>query len=286
MQDTVNNGESRYLRLLSKVLDEGNETLDRTGVGTKSIFGPQVSYETSKEFPLFTTKKIFWKGVVLELLWILQGQTNIKWLVDHKVNIWNEWANEDGDLGPVYGHVWRNFGGDYKLKTQGIDQIRELISLIKKDPNSRRLIVSAWDPSIVKLQALPPCHTLFQFKAYGDKLHCKLYQRSADLFLGVPFNTASYSLLLSLIANECGLKAGEFIHTFGDCHIYNNHIDAVKKQLSRLPFKGPRLRINLEAGNLIEFIEKSKLMTWEEISKIIILEEYSYHPSIKAEVAV
>lgn len=272
--------ETRYLKLMEQILTSGKYVEDRTGVGTISKFGPQVEYNLREDFPLFTTKKIYWKAVVMELLWILQGQTNVNWLKNHKVGIWNEWADENGDLGPVYGHQWRNWGNEE------IDQIKNLVARIKKQPNCRRLIVSAWNVDDIEKMNLPPCHSLFQFKVYDNELSCKLYQRSADMFLGVPFNIASYSLLTHLIANECGLVPVEFIHTFGDAHIYQNHVDAVATQLGRSPLVAPKIKINLAPGEFLAFIESSKTMSWQDIQKVIILEGYVSHETIEAKVAV
>lgn len=278
-------GEFQYLNLLERVLDAGRVKTDRTGTGTISLFGPQIEMDISKKFPLLTTKRVFWKGVVLELLWMLQGQTNSKWLEDRGVNIWKEWGDENRDHGPIYGASMRNFSSTSLY--QGVDQIENLLQGIREKPDCRRLIVSNWNPSVVNKQSLPPCHAFFQFEVYKDELSCKLYQRSADMFLGVPFNIASYALLTYLIANDCGLTPKTFIHTFGDAHIYSNHKDAVKEQLSRdATIAPPTVEINLTPGKLLAFIEHSKYLTWEEIQKVIILKDYNPMPSIKAEVAV
>lgn len=287
----------QYLDLLAKVLNEGIEKKDRTGTGTISLFGTQTRYNLHKGFPLLTTKKMAWKSIVHELLWFLKGDTNIKYLVDHNVKIWNEWpyeifknskdyqnetidefieriktdekfAKKYGDLGPVYGKQWRDFNG--------VDQIKNLIEKIKKNPYSRRLIVSAWNPADVDKMALPPCHSLFQFYVNkNNELSLQLYQRSADLFLGVPFNIASYSLLLSMVAHVCNLEVGEFIHTTGDTHIYSNHVEQVKEQLSRKPKKLPTLKLNKNIKNIFDF-------TIDDIELV----DYECYPSIKAKVAV
>lgn len=257
----------QYLDLLRNVLENGIKKEDRTGVGTVSLFGTQTRYNLNDGFPLLTTKKVFLKGIIYELLWFLQGDTNIKYLKDHGVKIWDEWADENGDLGPVYGKQWRNFNG--------IDQITKVVETLKHNPNSRRIIVSAWNPADVDNMALPPCHTLFQFYVINNKLSCQLYQRSADLFLGVPFNIASYALLTMMMAQVCGMELGDFIHTTGDTHIYLNHIEQVKLQLSREPYPLPTMKINPDVKDIFGF----KFEDFE-------LENYKCHPSIKAPVAV
>lgn len=300
--------ESKYLGLLNYIWQYGRLTDDRTGTGTRSTFGLQEKYDLVHEFPLITTKKIFWKAVVMELLWILQGQTNVQWLQERRVTIWDEWANENGDLGPVYGHQWVHWEKINKKDTmiytplnmesgeQGspktyyaieeVNQIKNLIDRIKKNPECRRLIVSAWNVGDLPEMALAPCHAFFQFKVYDKELECQLYQRSADMILGVPFNIPSYALLTHLIAAECGLKATKFIHTFGDAHIYLNHEEAMNTQLLRTPKLPPTLEVKLPEGGLMKFIEDSKTMTWEQIQEVIILKDYDAHPSIKAPVAV
>ena len=261
-----------YLELLNDVMENGNEKGDRTGTGTKSVFGRQARFDLSKGFPLLTTKKLHLKSIIYELLWFLKGDSNIKFLNDNGVTIWDEWADENGDLGPVYGAQWRRWE-DKNGKT--FDQITDLIDRIKKDPNSRRLIVSAWNVPQINEMKLPPCHCLFQFYVANGKLSCQLYQRSCDLFLGVPFNIASYALLTMMIAQVCDLKPGEFIHTFGDLHIYKNHLDQVKEQLSREPRPLPKMKINPEIKDIFDF-------KYEDFE----LEGYDPHPAIKAPIAV
>lgn len=290
----VLSNESKYLGLLDYIWQYGKITTDRTGVGTRSTFGLQEKYDLVHEFPLITTKKIYWKAVVMELLWILQGQTNTKWLEERKVTIWQEWSNENGDLGPVYGAQWRSWDTGREpgnligtgADTVKIDQIQNLLTRMKSNPDCRRLIVSAWNVADIPKMALAPCHAFFQFKVYDDELECQLYQRSADMFLGVPFNIPSYALLTHLIAAECGLRATKFIHTFGDAHIYLNHEEAITEQMKRSVKPPPTLEIKLPEGGLMKFIEDSKTMTWEEIQEVIILKGYEAHPSIKAPVAV
>ncbi len=261
-----------YLALLQHILDHGNEKTDRTGTGTKSIFGYQLRYDVSQGFPLVTTKKVHLKSIIHELLWFLKGDTNVKYLQDHNVKIWNEWADEKGNLGPVYGAQWRSWkGADGKV----IDQISDVISQIKENPDSRRLIVSAWNVAEIPNMALAPCHTMFQFYVADGKLSLQLYQRSADVFLGVPFNIASYALLLMMVAQVCDLQAGDYIHSFGDVHIYNNHLEQVKKQLSRTPKAMPVMKLNPEIKNIFDF-------KYEDFT----LENYDPHPGIKAPVAV
>lgn len=262
----------QYLDLLSHILENGNEKTDRTGTGTKSVFGYQMRFDLQKGFPLLTTKKLHTRSIFHELLWFLKGDTNIKYLHDNKVTIWDEWADENGDLGPVYGKQWRAWqGADGKIT----DQISQLIHQIKHTPDSRRMLVSAWNVGEVEQMALPPCHIVFQFYVANDKLSCQLYQRSADVFLGVPFNIASYALLTEMLAQVCGLEAGEFIHTLGDAHLYLNHIDQAKLQLSRTPYELPKLRLNPEVKDIFDF-------KYEDIT----IENYVSHPHIKAEVAV
>lgn len=269
----------QYQQLLQFILDTGVAKTDRTGTGTISVFGYQMRFELAKGFPLVTTKKLHIKSIIYELLWFLKGDTNIKYLTDNGVKIWNEWADENGNLGPVYGKQWRSWqGADGKVT----DQISEVIDQIKNTPDSRRMIVSAWNVGELSEMALMPCHALFQFyvsppAAAGKKgkLSCQLYQRSADVFLGVPFNIASYALLTMMIASVCNLDCGDFIHTFGDVHIYNNHIEQVKLQLTRTPYPLPQMKINPEVKSIFNF-------NFEDFS----LEDYQYHPHIKAEVAV
>jgi thymidylate synthase len=273
--------ENGYLNLLRRILNFGNRVSDRTGTGTMSLFGAQLRHDLSTGFPLLTTKKVFFKGVVEELLWMLRGETNVKSLQEKGVNIWNEWADPDGELGPVYGKQWRRWTGEYLWKTESahaykeIDQISNVIARIKSNPNCRRLIVSAWNPADIDQMKLPPCHCFFQFKVYDGKLSCQLYQRSADMFLGTPFNIASYALLTHLIAFECNLEVGEFIHTFGDAHIYLNHVEQVKEQLIRAPRDLPTLILNSEKKSLFDF-------TFEDFQ----IQGYFPHPAIKAEVSV
>ena len=257
----------QYLELLNNVLKNGKKKADRTGVGTISIFGTQTRYDLNDGFPLVTTKKIHLKSIIYELLWFLRGETNIKYLQEHNVRIWNEWADENGELGPVYGKQWRDFNG--------IDQIKNVVETLKKNPDSRRIIVSAWNPEVVDQMALPPCHTMFQFFVIDNKLSCQLYQRSADCFLGVPFNIASYALLTMMIAQVSNLKLGEFIHTTGDTHIYLNHIDQVNLQLSREPYPLPKMKINPKIKDIFSF-------DYDDFELV----NYICHPTIKAEVAI
>ncbi|MDA9056973.1 thymidylate synthase [Flavobacteriaceae bacterium] len=272
----------QYLDLVSHVLETGNEKGDRTGTGTKSVFGHQMRFNLSEGFPMVTTKKLHLKSIIYELLWFLKGDTNTDYLTENGVKIWNAWADENGDLGPVYGHQWRNWNSDE------IDQITEVIETLKTNPNSRRMLVSAWNPSVLpdtsksfsenvanNKAALPPCHAFFQFYVSDGKLSCQLYQRSADIFLGVPFNIASYALLTMMMAQVCGYKAGEFIHTFGDAHIYSNHIEQVETQLSRELRPLPTMKLNPEIKNIFDF-------TFEDFT----LEGYDPHPHIKGAVAV
>ncbi|WP_064091374.1 thymidylate synthase [Rossellomorea aquimaris] len=262
----------QYLDLCKHVLENGTIKEDRTGTGTISTFGYQMRFDLNEGFPMLTTKKLHLKSIVHELLWFLKGDTNVKYLQENGVRIWNEWADEQGELGPVYGHQWRSWPG---ANGETIDQITNLIHTIKQNPDSRRMIVSAWNVSDVENMALPPCHCLFQFYVADGKLSCQLYQRSADVFLGVPFNIASYALLTMMVAQVCDLEVGEFIHTFGDVHIYQNHLDQVKLQLSREPKSLPTLKINSDIKDLFGF-------SFEDFS----LEEYNPHPHIKGAVSV
>lgn len=272
----------QYLDLVKHVLENGNEKGDRTGTGTKSVFGYQMRFDLSEGFPMVTTKKLHLKSIIYELLWFLNGDTNINYLTKNGVRIWNDWADENGDLGPVYGHQWRNWNSDE------IDQIKEIINELKTNPNSRRMLVSAWNPSVLPdtsksfsenvangKAALPPCHAFFQFYVANGKLSCQLYQRSADIFLGVPFNIASYALLTMMIAQVCGYQAGDFIHTFGDAHIYSNHFEQLELQLSRETRPLPKMKINPDVKDIFSF-------TFEDFT----LENYHPHPHIKGAVAV
>ncbi|OJU28719.1 MAG: thymidylate synthase [Sphingobacteriales bacterium 41-5] len=262
----------QYLQLLQHILDNGVTKTDRTGTGTISTFGYQMRFDLSKGFPLVTTKKVHLKSIIHELLWFLQGSTNIKYLKDNGVRIWDEWANENGDLGPVYGKQWRSWACK---DGKEIDQISEVVEQIKKNPDSRRLIVSAWNVADLPDMALMPCHNMFQFYVAEGKLSCQLFQRSADVFLGVPFNIASYALLTMMIAQVTGLQPGDFVHTFGDVHIYNNHLEQVKLQLSREPFPLPQMHISTEVKNIFDF-------KYEDFTLL----NYQSHPAIKAVVAV
>lgn len=273
----------QYLDLLQHILDEGFQKGDRTGTGTISVFGYQMRFNLNDGFPLLTTKKVHLRSIIHELLWLINGDTNIKYLHDNKVSIWDEWADSNGDLGPVYGAQWRNWNNE------GIDQIADVIDSIKNNPNSRRHIVTAWNPSVLPDEkskdfaanvaagkaALPPCHAFFQFYVADNKLSCQMYQRSADVFLGVPFNIASYSLLTMMIAQVCGLGLGDFVHTFGDVHIYNNHIEQVKLQLSREPRPLPTMRLNPDVKSIFDF-------KYEDFK----LENYNPYDAIKADVSV
>ena len=262
----------QYLSLLQHILDTGTHKTDRTGTGTQSCFGYQIRFDLQKGFPLVTTKKIHLKSIIYELLWFLKGETNIAYLKEHGVKIWDEWADANGELGPVYGKQWRSWEGkDGKV----IDQISDLIAQIKKNPDSRRLIISAWNVTDLPEMALMPCHNMFQFYVADGKLSCQLYQRSADVFLGVPFNIASYALLTMMIAQVCDLQTGDFVHTFGDVHIYSNHMEQVKLQLSREPFSVPTMKLNPEVKDIFNF-------KFEDFA----LENYQSHPAIKAPVAV
>ncbi len=272
----------QYINLLHNVLENGEVKTDRTGTGTMSIFGPQLRFNLSDGFPLLTTKKLHLKSIIYELLWFLAGDTNVNYLQKHGVRIWNEWADENGDLGPIYGAQWRNWNNE------GIDQITNVIEQIKTNPDSRRLIVSAWNPSVMPKSsytfaqnvaqgraALPPCHAWFQFYVANNKLSVQLYQRSADIFLGVPFNIASYSLLLLMVAQVTNLQPGEFVHTFGDAHIYLNHMEQVNLQLTRQPKKLPTLKLNRSVKNIFNF-------TYDDIS----VENYNPYPTIKANISI
>ena len=273
----------QYLDLLQHIIDNGFQKGDRTGTGTKSVFGYQMRFNLEEGFPLLTTKKVHLRSIIHELLWLINGDTNIKYLHDNKVSIWDEWADPNGDLGPIYGAQWRNWNNE------GIDQIADLIDSIKNNPNSRRHIVTAWNPSVLPDEkskdfaqnvadgkaALPPCHAFFQFYVADNKLSCQLYQRSADVFLGVPFNIASYSLLTMMIAQVCSLGLGDFVHTFGDVHIYNNHIEQVKLQLSREPRQLPTMKLNPEVKSIFDF-------KYEDFK----LEDYNPHDAIKADVSI
>lgn len=264
-----------YENMLLHVLNTGIEKTDRTGIGTKSVFGGQMRFDLSQGFPLITTKKVHFKSIAVELLWILRGDTNVKWMQDQGVTIWDEWAASDGSLGPVYGKQWRNFGGDTYLSTEGVDQIVEVMDSLKNNPDSRRHIVSAWNPVEIYDMAIPPCHAFFQFYVADGKLSCQLYQRSADMFLGVPFNIASYALLVHLIAHQLDLEVGEFIWTGGDMHIYNNHIDQVKTQISRTPYPFPQLELLRKPDNLFDY-------KFEDFK----INNYNHHEPLTGKVAV
>ena len=262
----------QYLELLQKIMDTGVVKHDRTGVGTKSIFGHQMRFDLSEGFPLLTTKKVHLKSIIYELLWFVSGDTNVRRLQEHNVTIWDEWADENGELGPVYGHQWRSWPAP---DGRTIDQLSDVVRTIRENPDSRRMIVTAWNPGEIDRMALPPCHCLFQFYVAEGRLSCQLYQRSADTFLGVPFNIASYALLTMMIAQCCGLVPGEFIHTTGDTHIYLNHFDQVREQLSREPRRLPVIRLNPEVKSVFDF-------RYEDFA----LEGYDPYPAIKAPVAV
>ena len=261
-----------YLELMRHIREQGTPKADRTGTGTLSIFGAQLRFDLNQGFPLLTTKKVHLKSIIHELLWFLSGDTNTKYLKDNGVTIWDEWANDKGDLGPVYGYQWRSWptpnGGH-------IDQITNVIKEIQENPNSRRLIVSAWNVGEIDKMALAPCHAFFQFYVADGKLSCQLYQRSADLFLGVPFNIASYALLNMMVAHVCGLQVGDFVHTFGDCHLYMNHLEQADEQLSRAPRALPKMKLNTKIRNILDF-------SYEDFE----LESYDPHPLIKAPVAI
>lgn len=262
----------QYLDLMRHVREHGTFKSDRTGTGTYSVFGYQMRFDLADGFPLVTTKKCHLKSIIHELLWFLKGDTNIRYLKDNGVSIWDEWADENGDLGPVYGYQWRNWPAP---NGESIDQIAKLIEMIRKNPDSRRLIVCAWNPALVDQMALPPCHALFQFYVAEGRLSCQLYQRSADIFLGVPFNIASYALLTHLIAQVCDLQVGEFVHALGDAHLYLNHLDQAREQLTRTPKALPRLQLNPEVRDLFAFRAED-----------IALHDYAPHPAIRAPVAV
>ncbi|WP_271424026.1 thymidylate synthase [Aequorivita sinensis] len=272
----------QYHELLKHVIENGTEKQDRTGTGTKSVFGYQMRFDLSEGFPMVTTKKLHLKSIIYELLWFLNGDTNIKYLQENGVRIWNEWADENGDLGPVYGHQWRNWN------SEEIDQISEIVETLKKNPDSRRMLVSAWNPSVMPdtskpfaenvangKAALPPCHAFFQFYVADGKLSCQLYQRSADSFLGVPFNIASYALLTMMMAQVCGYEAGDFVHTFGDAHIYSNHYEQVALQLSREPRPLPKMILNPDVKDIFSF-------TFDDFTLV----DYNPHPHIKGAVAI
>jgi len=261
-----------YPQLLLHILDHGTQKTDRTGTGTISVFGYQMRFNLAEGFPLVTTKKVHLKSIVHELLWFLKGETNIAYLKENGVSIWDEWADANGELGPVYGKQWRSWEGANGVV---VDQVKDLIAQIKSNPDSRRLIISAWNVADLPKMALMPCHTLFQFYVADGKLSCQLYQRSADVFLGVPFNIASYALLVLMVAQVCDLQPGDFVHTFGDVHIYNNHLEQVKLQLSRTPYPLPVMKINPEVKDIFSF-------RFEDFT----LENYQCHPAIKAPVAV
>jgi thymidylate synthase len=262
----------QYHKLLDHILTTGADKGDRTGTGTRSVFGYQMRFDLAEGFPVLTTKKLHLRSIIHELLWFLKGETNIAYLQENKVRIWDEWADENGDLGPVYGHQWRSWPGN---NGKGIDQIKNLLDSLQNNPDSRRHIVSAWNVADISQMKLPPCHCLFQFYVANGKLSCQLYQRSADVFLGVPFNIASYALLAIMMAQVCGLEAGEFIHTFGDAHLYSNHFEQAKLQLTRTPKKLPTLKVNPNVKDLFDF-------TFEDFE----LCDYEPDPHIKAEVSV
>lgn len=278
----------QYLDFLKLVLEHGEEKSDRTGTGTRSLFGHQMRFNLQQGFPILTTKRVHFRSIAIELFWFLKGDTNVQYLQDNKVSIWDEWSTAEqtarfgrpaGELGPVYGHQWRNFGAsqnpDGSYAKDGFDQVSWLINEIKTNPNSRRLIISGWNPKEANQVALPPCHTLFQFFVSNGKLSCQLYQRSADIFLGVPFNIASYALLTHMIAQACDLQVGDFVWTGGDCHLYSNHIEQAKLQLSRDPLPLAQLQLNPAIRNIFDF-------TLEDITLV----NYQHHPAIKADVAV
>ena len=262
----------QYLELLRRVRTEGVYKNDRTGTGTYSVFGHQMRFDLAAGFPLVTTKRLFMKGIVHELLWFIRGDTNVRSLQEHDVHIWDEWADENGELGPVYGHQWRSWPTP---DGQTVDQLGWVVEEIRRNPDSRRLIVSAWNVAEVPKMALPPCHALFQFYVANGKLSCQLYQRSGDIFLGVPFNIASYALLTLMVAQVCGLQPGEFIHTLGDAHLYSNHVEQADRQLARTPFDLPKLALNPEVRSLFDF-------TYDDV----VLSDYRYHKGIRAPIAV
>ena len=262
----------QYLDMLAHILEHGKAKGDRTGTGTISVFGYQTRYNLQEGFPLLTTKKLHLKSIIHELLWILEGESNISYLQDHGVKIWNEWADDSGELGPVYGVQWRSWKA---VDGSTIDQIAQVVEGIKQEPDSRRLIVSAWNVGDIEIMALPPCHLLFQFYVADGMLSCQLYQRSADVFLGVPFNIASYALLTMMVAQVCDLQAGDFVHTFGDLHLYNNHIQQAQEQLTRQPYALPVMKINPEVKSIFDY-------RYEDFELV----DYQSHPHIKAEVSV
>ena len=273
--EVKNNSDSAditYLKLLKRILEDGVERGDRTGTGTKAVFGHQMRFDLSDTFPLLTTKKLHPKSIIYELLWFINGDTNVRYLQESGVSIWDEWADENGELGPVYGKQWRSWAAP---TGETIDQLTWVRDEIRNNPNSRRLIVSAWNPADVNDMALPPCHCLFQFNVMDGKLNCQLYQRSADVFLGVPFNIASYALLTMMMAQACGLKAGEFVHTLGDAHLYLNHLDQARLQLSREPNPAPRMLLNTD---------RNDIFGWERSD--FKLTDYDAHPGIRAPIAV
>lgn len=259
----------QYLDLLQDIMEHGVDKMDRTGTGTRSVFGRQMRFDLSKGFPLVTTKKVHLKSIIYELLWFLKGDTNVKYLQEHGVRIWNEWADENGELGPVYGSQWRNWNGE------GIDQIAQVVETLKKNPNDRRMIVSAWNVGKIAEMHLPPCHMMFQFYVANNKLSCMLYQRSCDMFLGVPFNIASYALLTMMMAQVCGYEPGEFVHTLGDTHIYHNHFEQVREQLSHTPYPLPQMKINPNVKDINDF----KFEDFELVN-------YQSYDTIRAQVAV
>ncbi|OGO36342.1 MAG: thymidylate synthase [Chloroflexi bacterium RBG_16_57_11] len=262
----------QYLDLLQHILEHGARKGDRTGTGTLSVFGYQMRFDLQDGFPLLTTKKLHLKSIIYELLWFLRGGTNVRYLQEHGVHIWDEWADERGELGPVYGSQWRSW---HTADGRIVDQIAQVVEQIQRNPNSRRLIVSAWNPGEVDSMALPPCHALFQFYVAGGRLSCQLYQRSADVFLGVPFNIASYALLTHMMAQVCDLQPGEFVHTFGDVHLYRNHLDQARLQLTRQPYPLPQIRLNPEVRSIFSFqFEDFELLN------------YQAHPHIKAAVSI
>ncbi len=268
----LNPGEQQYLDVLAHVLEHGAPKSDRTGTGTRSVFGWQMRFALGEGFPLLTTKKLHLKSIIYELLWFLRGDTNVKWLQERGVSIWNEWADAQGELGPVYGYQWRHWRTP---DGREIDQIAQVLEAIRAKPDSRRHIVSAWNPADVDRMALPPCHALFQFYVAEDRLSCQLYQRSADLFLGVPFNIASYALLTLMVAQVCRLEPGDFVLTLGDAHLYNNHFEQAREQLARSPRPFPRIKLNAQVTDLFAF-------RYEDFT----LEGYEPHPAIKAPIAV
>ncbi len=268
----VNSFDNQYLELMRRVLEDGHRKEDRTGTGTLSLFGWQMRFALGERFPLLTTKKLHFRSIAYELLWFLRGSTNVRWLQEHGVTIWDEWADEQGELGPIYGYQWRNWalpGGGH------IDQLAQVLRSIQENPDSRRHIVTAWNPADVPRMKLPPCHAFFQFYVAEGTLSCQMYQRSADVFLGVPFNIASYALLTLMVAQVCRLRPGELIHTLGDAHLYTNHLEQAREQLKREPRDAPRLRLNPEVSDLFEF-------RYEDF----ILEGYDPHPAIRAPIAV